>query len=216
LEELTSDPVRFQRTDGYERLLARLEEGCSPTALKEVLREDTSFAGDLLWTVCELDNVEPYVEEAALHLGSPDRGTAGYALEVVLRGAHDSRHLEAALTVLETAPPPVFEHGVLVLASQGLDRARDVFRVGGWSWAAEQVDELARGPQDIETTVEKIAMLVNDPGPDQAFVGLMIAVLASEQDERVVRVLEESGPEQFQSIPAQLRKMFQHRWRTAT
>ena len=212
LNELRSDQRRFQRTEGYTRLLAVLEQGCSPRALIELLREHNSFAGDLLWTVCELENVEPYADEAALHLHSPDPGTAGYALEVLLRGARDSRQLDVALRFLESAPLPVVEHGTIVLASQGLERARDVFRLGHWSWAADQVEELLRGSLDIGKLVETTAALVGDSRPDRLFLGLVLAVICSEHDERAVLVLEQSGLDRFGSISSQLRRMFEHRW----
>jgi hypothetical protein len=180
--------------------------------LKQLLREQVSFAGDLLWTVCELEFVDTYCAEAALQVRSSDAGTSGYALEILLRGARDDQYLGLALEVLEAAPMRVFEHAVFVLASQGVERAREVFRVGGWRWAADRVEDLHRELPDIEKLVETIAELVDDAGPERLFLGLMLAVLGSERDERAVQVLERVGPDRFHGISVQLRRMFERRW----
>jgi hypothetical protein len=209
VKELRSNPRRFQRAGGYQRLLSLLEEGYSPEPVKELLREDSSFVGDVLWTVCELDNVAPYVEDAALHMGAADRGTAGYAVEVVLRGAQDSAHLRAALSLLESAPAPVREHAVFVLASQGLARVREIFLLGNWEWAARIADDALSGPLDLEGTLKP---LVDDSRAAHQLVGLTLATLAAERDERAVQIVEESRSEWARDLSVQLRRMFQHRW----
>jgi len=209
LEELKANPHRFQRTDGYRRLLELLRDGNSPLAVKELLRGDASFIGDILWTVCELDDLEPYVEEAALHVDAPDRGTAAYAIEVLLRAADGSALLDVALARLESAPLPVREHAILVLAAQGIARARDVFRLGNWAWAAAVMDELLDQSRDPEIRVKT---LVADSRQDHLLVGLVIATLVSEKDGRAVRVLEDSELEWVRDFGAELRRMFQHKW----
>jgi hypothetical protein len=215
LEELRSNPVRFRRTEGYERLLGLLENGCSATALHELLRTDADFVGDLLWTVCELDDVAPYVDEAVIQLRSSDAGALGYAIEILLRGARDAEHLTVAMHFLESAPTPVFEHAAFVLASQGLDRAREAFDNGGWLWAAQQMTELLHGSATPEDLSDTITSLVDSSAPERAFVGLMLTVLAAERAEGPVLALERSASQRFPSVAVQLRKMFQHRWRTS-
>ncbi len=209
LEELKSDSRRFQRTGGYERLLRLLDGGCSPVAVKELLAEGGTYTGDILWTVCELDDLHPYVGEAVRHIADPDRGTSAYAIEVLLRAANDDAHLKAALHSLQAAPIPVAEHAAVVLASQGLLRAREVFQSGDWQWAALLMDELLSGSRDAETTIKA---LVAEPDQSRVFVGLVVATIASEQNERAVAALEESEVAWIRDFAGQLRRMFQHRW----
>jgi len=209
LQELEADPDRFQRTEGYRRLCELLQDRNSPLAVKELLRGHASFIGDILWTVCELDDLEPYVEEAALHIDDPDRGTAAYAIEVLLRAADENDVLEAALARLESAPLPVREHAILVLAAQGIARARDVFSLGNWPWAAAVMDDLLDESHDPETMVKTF---IADCRPDHLLVGLVIATLVSEKDGRAVRVLEHSELDWVRDFGGQLRRMFQHEW----
>jgi hypothetical protein len=212
LEELKADPHRFQRTDGYRRLLELLQARHSPLAIKELLRGDDTFVGDILWTVCELDDLEPYVEEASHHIDAQDPGTAAYAIEVLLRAAHKSDLLKVALGRLESAPLPVREHAILVLAAQGMTRAGDVFRLGNWTWAAALMDGLLDRSHDPETTLKS---LVDDSRQDRVLVGLVVATIASETDERAVRILDQSEQEWVRDFAVQLRRMFQHRWRAS-
>jgi hypothetical protein len=212
MEELKSNPHRFQKCDGYGRLLKLLRDGHSPLAVKELLQGNAEFVGDLLWTVCELDDLAPYAEEAVGHIDDPDRGTAAYAIEVVLRAAHDGDSLGAVLRRLEAAPIPVREHAVLVLASEGLVRARDVFRLGNWAWADVLLDGLLDGSRDAEATLRA---LLGDSREDRLLVGLMVAALASEHDDRAVRILEQSEREWVPDFAMQLRQMFQHRWKSS-
>lgn len=209
LKELVSDPERFQETSGYERLLALLHEGHSPVAIKELLRENSAFAGDILWTVCELDDPAPFVEEAARHMSDEDRGAAAYAIEVVLRAAEDGSYLRNALDCLASAPTAVREHAARVLASRGLLRAREVFGLGNWTWAAKLVDGLLDKSRNAEATLR---ILVADSRGDRLMVGLMIATLASEHDGRAARILEQSELESVRDFGGQLRRMFEHRW----
>jgi hypothetical protein len=209
LEELKANPQRFQRRGGYERLLALIEEGHPPDALEDLLGEESSFAGDLLWTVCELEDVERYVAKAAIHLSASDPGTAAYAFEVLLRGARDGACLEMGLNLLRSVPVPVREHAALVLASQGLVRAKEVFRLADWNWAADLVDEFADGSRTVEATVDA---LVNDPRGDRQLVGLVLATVSSEQNEGALRVLEQSEAEWLRNFAERLRRMFQRRW----
>jgi hypothetical protein len=210
LEQLKADPSGFQRSGGYERLLALLQEGHSPASVKALLTGNDSFIGDLLWTVCELDDQEPYIEESARHIDSSDPGTAAYAIEVLLRAAQGSKQLQAALQRLESAPVPVLEHSILVLASQGLSRAREVFSLGGWTWAAALIDELLRGSRHLEATLETLA---SDRRQDRVLVGLVVATVASEKDGRAVRILEESKLDWVRKFAEEPRRMFQHKWR---
>jgi hypothetical protein len=212
LQELKSDPRRFQKTGGYERLLKLLETGGSPAAVKDLLREGGEFVGDILWTVCELDDLGPYVEDAAPHVRDPDRGTAAYAIEILLRAAEQRDHLMFALQALESAPIPVAEHAALVLAGQGPVRAREVFQRGDWPWAAELVGELLQGSASSDV-IATIKTLIADSRPARVLVGLLLATLASEQDDRAIRLLEASHGESMREFAGQLQQMFQHRWR---
>lgn len=209
LEELKSSPDRFQSTGGYDRLRALLAEGYPSRALEELLAQESSFVGDLLWTVCELEDVARYVEKAVLHLSAADPGTAGYAFEVLLRGARDSEYLQVGLNSLRSAPTSVREHAILVLASLGFGRAREVFELGSWSWAAELIDEIADGSRSAGATADT---LVTDPRAERQFVGLLLAVVGSEQEECALRALEQSEAEWIRSFAGRLRRMFQHRW----
>ena len=212
LEELKADPERFQKTAGYQRLLALLQSGHSPIAVKELLSGDAPFVGDILWTVCELDNPQPYVEEAARHVAASDRGTAAYAIEVLLRGAQESDILEVALGCLETAPLPVLEHAILVLAAQGISRARDVFRLGNWPWAAILMDKLLDGSRVQESAVRA---LITDPRQDHLMVGLVLATIASEKDRRASLILQRSELEWVRDFAGQLQRMFEHKWESS-
>jgi len=186
-----------------------LEEGHAPDALEELLAEESSFLGDLLWTVCELEDVERYVEKAALHLGAADPGTAAYAFEILLRGARDGARLEQGLNLLGAAPAPVREHAVIVLASQGLARVREIFDLAGWRWAAEVVDGVRNGERKVE---EMVRELVADPGEERRLVGLVLATAASEHNDGALRILEQSDLEWVCKLAKRLRGMFQHRW----
>lgn len=209
LEGLKSDPSRFQKTGGYERLRQVLEEGGSPVAVKELLRGNATFVGDVLWTVCELDDLGPYVDEAILHITDTDRGTAAYAIEIVLRAARSREHLSAVLHCLEVAPSALVEHAALVLAAQGLSRSREIFSLGGWDWAVLLIERLLNGSSETESAVQEMA---NDLRQDRVLVGLVIATAASEQTERAIEVLEQSGVGWIHDFAGQLREMFQHRW----
>ncbi|HYQ14756.1 MAG TPA: hypothetical protein VEQ58_03335, partial [Polyangiaceae bacterium] len=136
----------------------------------------------------------------------------GYALEIFLRGATNSSCAQTALTCLKSAPMPVFEHGAIVLASQGLGRAVDVFRLGSWDWAADQIDALRASPDDVEKFLSTINDIVHDEQADRAFVGLVLAVVTGEHDERAAEILEQSGPRRFHSVSSQLRRMFGRQW----
>lgn len=181
--------------------------------MKELLCGDAGFIGDVLWTVCELDDPSPYAEEAARHIDDPDPGTAAYAIEVVLRASHDSNRLGAVLRRLEVAPIPVREHTVRVLAGEGLLRARDVFRLGNWTWAAVLLDELQDKSGNAEAGLATLRALVGDSREDRLLVGLMVAALASERDDRAIRILEQSERQWVRDFGTQLRRMFQHRWK---
>lgn len=210
LEELRSDPSKFQKRGGYERLVGLLESGNSPLAVDEFLRDDSDLAGDVLWAVCELDDLGPYVQAAARHLNARDPGTAAYAIEILLRAAEDKGYLQAALRQLQSAPAPVRDHAALVLAGQGLNRARDVFRLGAWAWAAELTDGLLDGSRSPEAAVEALAA---DLRQDRLLVGLTLATIASEQGEWATRILDRSELESVRKFAEQLRRMFEHRWR---
>jgi len=209
LEELTANPRRFQRTGGYERLLQLLQDGHSPDAVKNLLNGDVPFVGDLLWTICELDDVSPYVAEATRHIAAHDHGTAAYAVEVVLRGGDNMPELQAVFRSLELAPLAVCEHAVRVLAGQGTLRVRDIFRLISWDWAASLFDDLADSSHSAQRILQS---LIGDARRDRQIVGLVIATIASEHDDRAVRILEQSSSDWAHEFAVELRRIFGHRW----
>ncbi len=209
LAELIVNPARFQRVDGYSRLLELLQQGGSPEAVQQFLCRDDSFIGDLLWTVCELDNVDAYVDGARRHIRAPDVGTSAYAVEVLLRSGNRPDFLNEVLDTLRSAPFQVVDHAALVLAAQGASRASDVFRLGGWAWAEVLFGEIVSGSTAVEATIENL--LAKD-SQEHLFVALVIATLASEEDERAVIVLERSQISWVCDFAAQLRRMFRRRW----
>lgn len=119
MEELRNNPRRFRTTGGYERLIEALEDGHSHDSLKQILSEPSDIAGDLLWTVAELDTVEPFVSVALLHLSSEDKGTAAYAMEIVLRGGEGREDFRAVFDRLQVCDVAICEHAVRVLVAGG-------------------------------------------------------------------------------------------------
>jgi len=209
LEELKANPKRFQKTGGYERLLRLLQEGCSPAAVNDLLKGEATFIGDVLWTVCELDDVSPYVAEAVHHMEASDVGTAAYAIEILLRGGDNRPELQAVFRTLESAPIAVCEHAIRVLAAQGLLRARDIFRLGDWGWAGSLFDRLARSSHAAEQILQS---LVGDSRQEHQLAGLVVATIASEHDDRAVQILEQSRSAWARDFAGQLRQIFGHRW----
>src|SRR5262249_24475584 len=126
VDELRKNPRRFRSTGGYERLLDVLREGHPTDALTQALVEGSDVAGDLLWTIAELENVEPFAPQARQYILSPDTGTAAYAMEIVLRGGHERGDLRAALDQLRDCDVAVCEHAVRTLAGEGLSRLREI------------------------------------------------------------------------------------------
>lgn len=177
MAELRKNPNRFRATDGYERLLAVLNEGHSVNALKTTLREGSDAAGDLLWTVAQLASVESFVPEACEHLSSPDKGTAAYAIEIVLRGGDDVASLRAAFDCLRVCDVAVCEHAVRTLAGDGLGRLREVLGTAGHTWSVALAGEL--GGAVSRTRIES---LILDGSRDRQVVGVALAALARERD----------------------------------
>lgn len=122
--QLRENPSRFRDTGGYERLLRALRQGAAPDALQQALRDGTDLAGDLLWTIAELERVEPFVVQALQYLSSRDKGTAAYAMEIVLRGGREPDDLRAAFDQLHSCDDAVCQHAVRALAGAGLARLK--------------------------------------------------------------------------------------------
>lgn len=177
VEELRRNPSRFRATGGYDRLLEALRQGHAPDDLKQLLRQGSDVAGDLLWTVAELETVQPFVSEACQHLSSPDKGTAAYAMEVVLRGSQHSDDLRAVLDRLRVCHVAVCEHAVRTLAGQGVGRLREVLDAAGYTWSRALADRLSRSLSRGE-----IEGLIFDTSRDRQVVGVVLATLAWEQD----------------------------------
>jgi hypothetical protein len=188
IEELEANPVRFRARGGYERLLDLLREGHAADAVRGVLKGHSEIAGDVLWTVAQLENVAPFVSEAEMYLSSDDKATAAYAMEVVLRGAQDPGPLLAALDRLRSCDVAVCEHAVRTLAGEGLDRLVEMLRIAGGAWLT-LAGELTPDPIRKET-VEK---LTEHDCRDHQVVGLVLATLACEQDESFANILRRSN-----------------------
>ena len=135
VSELRADPVRFRATDGYIRLTKALEAGNNPKAVKEYLGEATEFAGDVLWSIAELEDVTDYVGEALHHLASADKGTAGYAMEIVLRAGH-APELRAVFEQWRVCDEALCEKAACDLSWQGTDRLGEVLAAAGEGWCS--------------------------------------------------------------------------------
>lgn len=202
IEDLKRNPRRFRSARGYERLLNLLRDGHAPDAVKGFLRGDSEFVGDVLWVVCELEHVEPYVSEAVLHISDSDKGTAAYALEVVFRGSHDGAELRTALECLNSSHVAVCEHVVRVLSGQGLARLRRILQATGWSWAIELADASSGGWLPREMVEE----LLSDKQARQV-LGAVLATLAIEKSASAMKVLQNSEQAWIREYAAWLQEM---------
>jgi hypothetical protein len=185
IEELVADPRRFHATGGYGRMLNLLRSGRAFAAVRMFLRDHPEIAGDVLWTVAQLDNVKAFASDAEKHLSSPDKATAAYATEIVLRGAQDAGPLLAALERLLVCDVAVCEHAVRTLAGEGLGRLIWILRTAGGAWRT-LADELALGPIRRET----IEGLVFHGSRAHQVVGLALVTLAYEQDASFADILK--------------------------
>ncbi len=188
LKQLEKNPSRFRATGGYERLLDLLREGHAPDALKIVLQGDTEVAGDLLWTIAELEIVSPFVFESMRHLSNPDIGTAAYAMEIVLRGSQDQSQLRTTLQQLNVCDVAVCEHAVRTLAGEGLARLIEILDTVGWTWTTVLGKELSS--QALRRQV--VEGLVSETSRDRQVLGLVLATLAFEQDPGFAKYLTSS------------------------
>lgn len=187
IEGLIANPHRFRATGGYERLLSFLRKGRGSDAVRRVLKGHSEIAGDVLWTVAQLENVAPFVAEAETYLSSDDKATAAYAMEVVLRGAQDAGPLLAALERLRSCDVAVCEHAVRTLAGEGLDRLVEVLRTAGGAWCV-----LAKVLESGPVRREMIESLVLHDSRDHQVLGLAMVTLACEQDKTLANVLKRS------------------------
>ena len=203
IEELERNPQRFKSTDGYGRLLDLLRDGNDPDAVKQVLRGQAEFVGDLLWTVAELDNVEPFVSEAVPHILSTSKGTAAYAMEVVLRGSNDSSQLGMVLEQMCSCDAAVCRHAVRIMSSQGLVRVAELFEAGGWTWAAALLNHL-----DNELRPQILEDLIRSVSRDRQIVGLVLVTLASETDPSYVDYAKHSEHDWIREYAKWLEKIF--------
>lgn len=176
LEELQRDPSRFRATGGYERLLDRLERGDAPDALKRSLAGSSPLAGDLSWTIAELDAVDVFVDEALPYLSSSDRGTAAYAMEIVLRGASAGNDLRAAFDQLRRCDAAVCEHAVRTLVGLGLSRTKEILATVGYTWCSDLASKLSP-----EASPEDIQRLILHSSRDRQVVGAVLASRALEK-----------------------------------
>ena len=177
VSELRADPVRFRATDGYIRLTKALEAGNNPTALKEYLGEATEFAGDVLWSIAELEDVTDYVGEALQHLASADKGTAGYAMEIVLRAGH-APELRAVFEQWRVCDEALCEKVACDLSWQGTDRLGEVLAAAGEGWCSA----LALKLSSTLLTRSEIAGLILHPARERQVVGVVLASIARESD----------------------------------
>lgn len=178
VDQLERNPRRFQSTRGYDRLLDALRKGNAPDAVKQALQRNPDFSGDLLWTIAELDDVSAFASDAVHHIKSPDKGTAAYALEIVLRGSMDRGELREAVQVLNSCELVVCEHAVRILAGQGLTRLVEILKLAALDWTLPLAKELSVPP----VRRELIEGLVSDPSHDRQTVGAALATLAFELD----------------------------------
>lgn len=190
IEELVSNPVRFRATGGYERILDLLRAGRASGAVRMLLRDHSEVAGDVLWTIAQLDNVKAFALEAVKHLSSPDRATAAYAMEVVLRGAEDANALAAALMQLETCDTRVCEHAVRTLASEGAIRLTEILNTVGGTWRV-LAEELSGG-HFSRGSLEALFRLGSRA---HQVIGAALVTLAFEKDAGYVRILKLSTEE---------------------
>lgn len=188
MEELAINPNRFRATGGYQRLLAFLREGNAPDAMKKVLGADSEIAGDLLWTVVQLEDVAPFVSAAERHLSSRDKGTAAYAMEIMLRGSQNPDQLLAVLERLQSCDAVVCEHAVRTLAGEGLTRLTEILEAVGGRWRA-----LAKELSNGVIRREVIESLIADTTRDRQVIGLALVTLACEQDRSFADYLMASG-----------------------
>lgn len=177
MKELVSNPRRFRSTDGYERLVELLRQGDEPSELKRLLSEGSPLAGDLLWSAAELDSVEAFVEEASAYLSDADKGTAAYAVEIVLRGARAGHELRAALDQLRICDSAVCEHAVRTLVGQGSQRLIEILEAVGYTWCSDLARKISNG-----LSREDVERLILDASRDRQVVGVVLATLAWERD----------------------------------
>lgn len=187
IDELQESPSRFRDSDGYDRLLELLRQGHAPDALKQLLRENADRAGDLLWTIAELETVDAYVSDALSYLASEDKAAAAYSMEIVLRGAHDEADLRAALDQMRVCDPAVCHQAVQTLAGGGLHRLISILKNAGYTWSSTLAARLSEG-----ISREEIEDLTLDTSRDRQIVGVALAHLAWEQDATYARCFARS------------------------
>jgi hypothetical protein len=185
IEELVTNPQRFRAKGGYERMLVLLRSGRASSAVKLVLRDHSEIAGDVLWTVAQLDNVGAFVPDAVKHISSTDNGTAAYAMEIVLRGAQDPATLVTAMEQLDACSVVVCEHAVRTLAGEDLVRLTEIAKTLDGTWRA-LAENLTRN--HIQRTM--LEDLVSHTSRAHQVVGVALATLAYEQDESFAKILE--------------------------
>lgn len=185
LAERRRTPDRFRATGGFERLLSLLQIGSAPAAFNDALAEHADHAGDLLWTVVQLDDVAPFVTASIPYLQNPDKATTAYAMEKVLRGARTEMQLRAALDHLASCDIAVCEHAVRTLVGEGLIRIVEIFQVGGWPWAATLAESLLLRSFRFEILED----LISDSSRERQIVGDVLATLAWEGDRRAAKSL---------------------------
>lgn len=178
LGQLRQNPKRFSATDGYDRLLSLLRDGIGAQSMRDALRTAGPLAGDLLWTVCELESTEPYASAATAYVRDPDRGTAAYAVEAVLRGSRQQEHIRGVFEGLRDCDAPVRNHAVRVLARLGLDQLAGIFELAGWAWASLLVGQLQKEPLQRET----VERLLATESVDCHIVAALLATLADDED----------------------------------
>jgi hypothetical protein len=177
VSELRANPVRFRATDGYDRLTRALEAGNNPQALKEYLGEATEFAGDVLWSIAEMEDVTDYVGEALQHLASADKGTAAYAMEIVLRAGH-APELRAVFEQWRVCDEAVCAKAACDLSWQGADRLGELLAAAGEEWCSA----LALKLSSSSLTRSEIEGLILQPARERQVVGVVLASIARERD----------------------------------
>lgn len=157
VESLLRDPIAFRESGGYDRLIGALRRGASPEPVKAAILASSERAGDILWVVGELEEVEPYVQAAASRLRHPDVGTCAYALEIVLRGANEPDLIRRAFKQLDRGPGEVCAGAAPTLGWMELRRLKTLVSWVGDSWSRATATALIDEPtkSQIEAFLSK-------------------------------------------------------------
>ena len=165
-------------------MLDLLRQGEAASEVKSILREHPEAAGDVLWTVAQLDDVGAFASDAGRYLSSTDKATAAYAMEIVLRGAKRPGEIRVALDCLSQVDVAVREHAVRTLAGEGMERLTEILNAAGGVWS-ELSDEL--GPHHFQ--IAMVEDLLRHPSLGFHVIGVVLASLIYERNKSAIQVL---------------------------